>query len=355
MSRLELKSCLGQSAGKLDYRIYSDLAQIAEVRDQWTDLLAGSAYNQAFGSIEWYLASLRAQPFLRPYLVVATHGSQVASIFPLALNPDTGVIAFPHLENDYNDMLVRGNNPAYTASLMRHVLSGGSCSPQIALSKLRPDSQCVRAATSLNGNLNFECHSRDVKIYHYLELPGTFDDYLASRGKLFRKSVRRALRIENRPGFAIRELHPDEFNPFDLPKMFIKFNLIRHDERCAFRSEHTQSFTKQLLPALFRDRRLRAFAMFVDDRMIAIDLYLVISNGLLAWNGGFLAERECRAPGTTLIAFAVRQAIAEKLREVDFGEGDDAYKKHWTNNSYWVRELRLVGAVSQQRSAENQG
>ena len=344
---LELKPCLGQSAGKLEYRIYSDLAQIAEIRDQWTDLLAESAYNPAFASIEWYLASLHAQPFLSPYLVVASRGSEVASIFPLALNPDTGAAAFPHLENDYNDMLVRGNNPAYAAGLMEHVLADGTGCRQITLSKLKPDSLCIGATTCLNGNPNFECHSRDVKIYHYLELPATFDDYLASRGKLFRKSVKRALRIENKPGFAIRELHPDEFNPFDLPEMFIKFNLVRHDERCAFRGVHTQSFAKQLLPALFCDRRLRAFAMFVEERMIAIDLYLVISNGLLAWNGGFLAEGECRSPGTTLIAFAVRQAIAEGFQQIDFGEGDEAYKRNWTNNSYRVRELTLTRVVPQ--------
>lgn len=352
---LELRSSVGQSAGKLEYKVYSDLSQITGMRSEWTSLLAASTCNRAFGSIEWYLASCRVQPALSPCVAVAVSGTEIVCILPLALNRETGIAAFPHLENDYHDILVRDDNAAHAAGLLEHLLSGDTGCRQILLSKLKPDSHCVRATALLYGNANLECHSRDLKIFHYLELPATLDAYLASRGKLFRRNVRRALRMVDKPGFAIRELHPDDINPFDVPEMFIKFNVVRHGDRCPYRNVHAQSFIRELLPALFHDGRLRTFAMFVEDRMIAIDLYVVTSNGLIAWNGGFLEEGERWSPGTTLIAFAVRQAIAERLQEVDFGEGDEAYKRNWTNNSYWVRELKLARAISQEPSNGYQG
>jgi CelD/BcsL family acetyltransferase involved in cellulose biosynthesis len=347
---LEHKSSASQSACKLECRVYSDLSQIAAMRSEWTNLLASSKSNPAFGSIEWYVASCRAQPALLPYLAVAVIGPETTCILPIALNQETGIAAFPHLENDYNDILVRDENTAHVAGLLEYVLSADAGCRQILLSKVKLDSHCVRGAARLHANPNLECYSRDMKIFHYLQLPATFDDYLASRGKLLRRNVRRALRIQDKPGFAIRELGPEDFNPVEIPEAFIRFVLVRHGERCAFRSVRAQSFARELLPALFRDGRLRAFAMFMEERMIALDLYLVSNNGLVAWNGGFAAEGERFSPGTTLIAFAVRQAIAERVQEVDFGEGDEAYKRNWTNNSYWIRELRLIRAVSQERS-----
>jgi CelD/BcsL family acetyltransferase involved in cellulose biosynthesis len=327
---------------KLEYRIYSDLSEIMGISHQWDCLLAASRFNRAFGSWEWYLASCRIQTSLVPYLVIGTLGSDMTCILPLAIDPRNCVATFPHLENDYNDILVRGDDPAQAASLLKYAMSRENTCRRMILSKLKPDSNCAQAAVLLDSSSNIVCHARDTKLYRYIKLPSTFDDYLASRGKLFRRNIRRALRNDGRGGLVIRELCPADFNPFELPEVFIQLILDRHDDKCVFRHTHAQSFAREVLPAVFRKGGMRVFAIFEKERIIAIDLYLDAANGLVAWNGGFLAEMERWSPGTALIAFAVRQAIASGLHELDFGEGDEAYKESWSNSSYLVRELSFT-------------
>src|SRR5437867_10708018 len=88
------------NTGSLEYRIYSNLSEIAGLARQWDDLLQGSRCNRAFGALEWYLASCRLQSSLEPYLVTATRGPEWICVLPLALDLQNGIAIFPHLEND---------------------------------------------------------------------------------------------------------------------------------------------------------------------------------------------------------------------------------------------------------------
>src|SRR5215470_10469942 len=154
-----------KNTGDLEYRVYSDLAEIAGIARQWGGLLKRSSYNRAFGSLEWYLASCRLQSSLKPYLVTATLGPEWICVLPLALDQQTGIAVFPHLENDYNDALVRGHSPSTLACVLQYALFESAACRQIRLAKLRPDSQCAQAGALLNSNLHIEYCSRDMKLY----------------------------------------------------------------------------------------------------------------------------------------------------------------------------------------------
>lgn len=330
------------NAGSPEYRIYSDFSEIASISPRWDDLLEGSSCNRAFGSLEWYLASCRIQTSLKPYLLTAALGPQLISVLPLAIDPRTGIGQFPHLENDYNDALVRGSDPVAVAGLLQYALFEGAPCRQLRLSKLKPHSLCAQAAAVFSSSSLIACRSRDMKLYRFIKLPPTFDEYLASRGKLFRRNIRRALRRGNEDGLMIRQVHPDDLSPSDLPEVFLQLILDRHRTNCAFRHPHTQSLVREVLPPLFSKGSLQAFAIVRKEQIVALDLYLSDSHGLVAWNGGFLAQIERWSPGSTLIACAVKQAIAMGLDELDFGEGDETYKQLWSNSSYITRELDII-------------
>ena len=330
------------NTGNLEYRIYSNLSEIAGLARQWDELLQSSRCNRAFGSLEWYLASCRLQSSLKPYLMTAARGPEWICALPLALDLQNSVAVFPHLENDYNDALVRGHDPSTLAGLLHYALFEQLACQKIRLSKLRPDSQCPEAASLFRGSLPIECRSRNMKCYRYIKLPSTFDEYLASRGKMFRKNIRRALRGGNENGLVIRQIYPHDLHPFELPEVFLRLILDRHGTKCAFYHAHARSFVREVLPPIFIKGMLRAFAMLHKERIVAIDLYLPNIQGLISWNGGFLAEVEQRSPGSSLLAFAIEQAIATGLNELDFGEGEEAYKQTWTNSSYMIRELDII-------------
>jgi CelD/BcsL family acetyltransferase involved in cellulose biosynthesis len=343
---VEDKLSASHDSGKWQYKVYSDLSAIAGLSCQWDNLLAASSGNKAFGSLEWYLASCRVQNSLSPYLVIGALGPEITCILPLALNPQNGTAVFPHFANDYNDILVRDGNLVQAADLLKFALSSQTGCSRIILSKLRPDSACARLSGCLTGIPDIECHYRETEIYSYIQLPATFAEYLQSRSKPFRRDIKRALRKTDAHGLTYRELLPDEFDPFFLPEVFLRLILDRQDEKCLFRLAHAQSFVREVLPLLFRKRHMLVFAMFQEKQIVAIDLYFVAGNGLTAWSGAFLSEIERWSPGTALIAFGIQQAISLRIREFDFGDGNEAYKKHWVSNEYAIGTMELIPELS---------
>jgi len=339
------KSPASRYSVPLQYRVYSDLSEIKALSRQWDALLSASACNKAFGSLEWYLASCHVQGSLEPYLLTATQGPEITGVLPLALDSQSGMLVFPHCANDYNDVVVRRDSLDRAAGLLEHATS--LCKGRrMVLAKLRPDSDCARAAALFNGKPHLECRFRKTKAYSYIELPASFDDYLASRSRLSRRNVKYALRKTEANGLVMRELSPREFDPMLLPEMLIRFAIDRQDEKSFFRLAYAQAFVREVLPSLFIKGYLKVFAMLKEGKAAAMDFYFFTHSGLTAWNGGFMPEIERLSPGTALLAFAIRQAIAMGFREFDFGEGDEAYKKHWTNKEYVVGEMELVPRMS---------
>jgi CelD/BcsL family acetyltransferase involved in cellulose biosynthesis len=339
------KSPASRYSVPLQYRVYSDLSEIKALSRQWDALLSASACNKAFGSLAWYVASCRVQGSLAPYLVTTAQGPEITGVLPLALDSQSGTLVFPHCANDYNDIVVRRNRVSEAAGLLEYAMSLFE-GRRMILTKLRPDSDCARAAAFLREKRHVECHFRSTKSYSYIELPASFDDYLASRSRLSRRNVKYALRKIEANGLVIRELSPREFDPMLLPEMLIRFAIDRQDEKSFFRLAYAQAFVREVLPSLFIKGYLKVFAMLKEGKTAAMDFYFFTHSGLTAWNGGFMPEIERLSPGTALLAFAIRQAIAMGFREFDFGEGDEAYKKHWTNKEYVVGEMELVPRTS---------
>jgi hypothetical protein len=139
----------------------------------------------------------------------------------------------------------------------------------------------------------------------------------------------------------MRELDPESFPPSRLPDAFLSLNLDRWGAESYYGSPFPQSFVLELLPDLFLERRLRAFALFKEDRLLGVELCMVGANSLCGWNGGFHSEAARWSPGNLLIEQGIRSAHAMKLEEYDLLRGDDPYKASWANSTRDIGWLEL--------------
>ncbi len=325
----------------LEWRTYFGLPQVAEISRQWDELLQTAPCNRAFASREWYVASCEKQSCWVPFAAAGWRGNTLICIVPLVIDREDDTAKFPHHAADYNDAILRDADPRLAAELVGHAFAASGCQ-RMVLSKLRLDSCCARAFPSLCASKQFKSTWREIDSYHYASFSENFDVYLNSRSKRFRKDIRRTLRDLERNGMLTREIHADSFDPVALPELLIMLAVARHGTRCSFtRTEYVQKFLRDVLPPLFRNGHLRAFAMFQGERVVALDLCMVNHRGLSTWNGGFLPEMDRYSPGSALFAFEIQQAIACGLQELDFLRGEEAYKRSWTNSSYIVGELEL--------------
>lgn len=329
-------------ATKIDYEVLTDLGAITTIATEWNALLARSGCNLAFSSAQWFIASRLLDQDLRPCVIVARSGNSLVGILPLVLSDAGTVATFPDAESDYNDLVTARDDVAAMTGLLDHALGANAGYQRLVLSQLRDDSNCLRAAEILipPGDLS-RSYSTDTSC-PYIRLLSSYDEYLLTRSKSFRTSLRQAHSNAERHNVWVSELIPESFSPDCLVEMFLSLHLGRFAELSSLASPTTQEFVREVVPNLFVERRLRAFALYEAESIIAINLCMVGANSLCLWNGGFTSAAERWSPGKLLISAGIREANASNMSEYDLLRGDEDYKLRWANDARHIGQLAFT-------------
>ena len=332
----------GPGEDVLEWKVYSTQEQIAEIAHAWDELLAVSPCNRTFNSREWYMATCTGPSSWSPYVVAVFRGGKALCILALVIDSEDKTVKFGGDQCDYNDVVARIWSPELITDVLTFALANAQGCRRMVLSRLRPDSHCAQVVPLLRARSKLECDWREIDRYRRACLPESFDKYLNSRSKAFRKDIQRALRALEKDGLVLRELDPDTFSPSSIPELLITLCVARHGDRCSLiQTPDRQALLRYVLPPLFRKRYIRVFALLEGERVLGLDLCAVSASGLGTWYGGFVPEIKRYSPGTALFAFGIQQAIASGLCEFDFMGGPHAYKNNWTNSSYPMSELEL--------------
>lgn len=267
---------------------------------EWDLLLEGTRAHSVFSSYAWFRAALLADPEAKPHVLIARRYDRITGILPLVERGKRYSFATPM--SDVNDVIA----------------FDGETARQLLLAAPRPlDLRCLPASSFLLSALpdavvDTECFVADLD-----------DAYFASRSRNFRKTLFRAERRASEAGLKVVEL--DAFDP----ELFLALNAARFGERSRFAAPAAARFIREAFPPLFASRRLRAWALVRDEKIVAIDLVVDDGTAFGIWNGGFLPEVESFSPGRLLFAAEFRAAIVEKRPRLDLLRGTHPYKASW--------------------------
>jgi CelD/BcsL family acetyltransferase involved in cellulose biosynthesis len=314
--------------GPVTYRDYEELSAVAAFSEEWDRLLQSTTCNRAFSCAAWFLSACKAEPSISPFVVAAWRGLHLVGVLPLVEVRGTGKAEFA-TPCDYNDIIARPQDNLIIEGMLDHALRLGKT---LSLKHLRLDSNFYRAVTNARPDLAEKQFQIDRKCF-YTDLHNSYDDYLASRSKNLRSDLRRHQRKARQDGVAVVALSPDEFSPELLPEVFLSLNFARFQDESGFRTPARQAFVRAAFPQVFRQGRLKPFALTVGGKVIALDVCLAGPRGLGTWNGGFLPEAEKYAPGTLLVAEELRHCFASSMEEYDWLQGQDSYKTRWATGS----------------------
>lgn len=287
---------------------------------------------------------------LSPYTITARRGSTLVGVFPLAFRETGKEAIFPSRFSDYNDIIASEDDLSVPVGLLTYAISYPKIYEAVSLRCIRQDSLCVRASQLINPAYGDQQFSITKGVCPYIRLTSSFEDYLENRGRRFRKGLRHALREAERDNIIARELDPQTFPPSRVAEALLEFNLGRFGVKSCFAREEAQQFVRSLLPDLFTERRMRAFALFEGEKMVGIDVCMVGPNSMCVWNGGFLDEARHLSPGKLLFAAQIKQAFALGLAEYDFLRGDEAYKASWATD---IRNFARLEFTVGKRREEN--
>lgn len=326
----------------LHYELLTDLAEAERLAPLWNELLDRSTCNRAFSSPIWFVATCQVQPDLVPWLALAWRGESLAGVLPLAVRLETHEAIFPNSMSNYNDLIVADGDVAAAAGLLERALSEPGDFRRLDLKWVRQDSNLAAALRALGDRRELDgCYLPDRE-YFYIALPPSLAEYLASRSRVFRKGVTRIRRKAAAEDLEMRELTPADLAPKCLAELFLSLHYSRFGEQSAFRHGLPNShFAERALPILFAERRLCAFAISKEDRILALDLSFHGARSLCTWNGGYPPDVERWSPGRLLLLSGIQRAYELGLEEYDLLRGNQAWKASWANRSRTVGRIVL--------------
>ena len=176
-----------------------------------------------------------------------------------------------------------------------------------------------------------------------LDLPKTYDQYLALLGKSLR--------------FDCRKLEKEPFKSGTARIVSVGVGEMRSAVDFFFEA-HKKRWSKRGLPGAFMGNRIRDFhrewaelaaqkgwlwmsLLELDGQSVGAIYAMRLGPTCYFYQSGFDPSQSSISPGTLLVAHTIQRAIEEGLTHFDFLRGDEPYKRRWQPQSSY-RNLRFL-------------
>jgi CelD/BcsL family acetyltransferase involved in cellulose biosynthesis len=189
----------------------------------------------------------------------------------------------------------------------------------------------------------------------YAELPDTWDGYLKSRSKHFRKRVRYRERQLASAG-EVRYLRAGEDIPLEQAfNLLVRLNRVRWAEAGeSFRSDAYTRFHWELCHRILPLGWLVLVLLTVDGEVVAAEYDFAYGSKVYGNQSGWLPEWAEQEPSAALQDWMLRWSIENGYREYDFMAVETPFKRKWAKSTRMMVELegsaRTPGGIAFDRS-----
>jgi len=177
----------------------------------------------------------------------------------------------------------------------------------------------------------------------YVDLPATWEDYLASRSGNFRKHLRKYRRSLDHLGRWSVERIDTRAEDERWWHEVLQVNAASWKARRGtnlFRHPRLQGFFHDLLRESASTGRVDLHLLRLEGDAIAYELCFELAGRLCSYNSSFRAERAALSPGAVLTAAVIEAACGRGCHEYDLLRGEEGYKSRWGEGER--RELELI-------------
>jgi CelD/BcsL family acetyltransferase involved in cellulose biosynthesis len=178
-----------------------------------------------------------------------------------------------------------------------------------------------------------------------LDLPASWDDYLAGISKSHRKQLRQSERRMIESGRI--EWHTvTNANEFETAwPVLVDLHQRRRQSLCevgCFASRAFHDFHHDVARRMLERGQLRMSWLALDGAPAAAEYHFADAQTTYAYQGGVDPERLSAEPGRLSTILCLRRAIEERHNRFDFLRGDEPYKAHWRAEPRATHDYRVV-------------
>jgi CelD/BcsL family acetyltransferase involved in cellulose biosynthesis len=184
------------------------------------------------------------------------------------------------------------------------------------LNFIRENSTSFRILKELGGK------EKEVDTAPFVELPNTWDEYLASLDRHDRHEIKRKIRrLEEAKAFKICM----EGNLTDIDDFFRLMSLSA-DKKEGFLTDEMKKFFQGIFETFWEKKTLNLCFMKLDGVNIASTLTFTFKNSVYLYNSGYDPAFNKLSPGLTLKAYLIKHAIEDGYKRFEFLRGGEKYK-----------------------------
>ena len=261
------------------------------------------------------------------YLTTARQGEQIIGMAPLLIRE--GVVYFigstdvcdyldfvvvPGMEKDFFDVLLED----LKQKKIKH----------LNLRPLKPDSTVLTSFVEIAQTQGHEVRYQPEDVSLELDLPSTWEEYLATLTRKQRHEVRRKLRRLSKAGKVDYRYVEANQQVDDLMNTFLKLFSMSQQEKASFMNIQRESFFRSLAEAMADVRLLRFGILELDKISAAMIMCFYYNDVIYLYNSAYDPRYKPLSVGMLSKVLCIKESIEEGRKKWDFLKGDEAYKYH---------------------------
>ena len=303
-------------------------ASFSELSSCWTDSKNNLNWASVFitpvwSQVWWQVFGSGTELFLR----TVWQGDNLTGIAPLMVKEKTAFIIGSADVSDYLDFItVPGKERDFFNTLLDDLKENGI--HHLDLNPVRHDSTVLTHLTPLARNRGYEvlCTSEDVSLE--LDLPSTWDEYLAILKAKQRHELRRKLRRLSEAGRVDYHFVTDRVAVHEDMDTFLKMFTESRQDKATFLTAQMESFFRLLADAMAEAGLLKLGILELDTRPAAMVMCYDYHDCLYLYNSGYDPEYNSLSVGLLSKALCIKESIQRGSKRFDFLKGNEEYKHH---------------------------
>lgn len=176
-----------------------------------------------------------------------------------------------------------------------------------------------------------------------LDLPATWEDYLASLGKKDRHELRRKIRRLYDSGATVDfEVLSTQAEVVGAMDEFLALHTQSRQDKTDFMTPEMESFFRRMASTLAADGLIKLFMLRINGKPAATVLCFDAGSHLYLYNSGYDPEFSGLSVGLVSKALVLQWAIENGMSGLDFLRGDEPYKYDLGAKDQQIYTLRLT-------------
>ena len=261
----------------------------------------------------------------KPYLLNVKSGDISSGIAPLLFNNDSASFLGNIDVCDYQDFIVvPGTENDFCNTLFEELKKRGIS--QLDLGLVRPDSVIMTSLVPLAREKGYTVNVVQEDVSPEMELPLTYEQYLASLDGKQRHELNRKFRNAAAEGnLNYRTVRGKSELAKTLDIFFKMFTESRHD-KANFLTTDMATFFRSLVEATAETGLARIGVLDLDNVAVAMVLYFDYQDCMYLYNSGYDPRYESLSAGLLCKALCIKSGIETGVKTFNFLKGSESYK-----------------------------